>query len=192
MVDHGYHLSTMRRWSEVCARIAATTRTSEKVATLADYLRSLTPEELPIAVTYMTGRPFPERDPRTTGIGWAAIAAAAESLVDAPPGALGASYNLSSDLGQAVGDLLAQFNHEPNGTPPTLPDADAAFSAIAAAKGQAKTKPLRELLERCDPQTAKSVVKVLSGDLRIGLREGHLEAAIAAWRAAGHDYRGVA
>lgn len=179
MVDHGYHLSTMRRWSEVAARIAATTRTSEKVATLADYLRSLTPEELPITVTYMTGRPFPERDPRTTGIGWAAIAAAAESLVDAPPGALGASYNLSSDLGQAVGDLLAQFNHEPKGISPTLPEVDAAFSAIAAAKGQAKAKPLRELLERCDPQTAKSLVKVLSGDLRIGLREGHLEAAIA-------------
>ncbi|MDL2334452.1 MAG: ATP-dependent DNA ligase [Chloroflexota bacterium] len=170
----------MRRWSEVCARIAATTRTSEKVATLADYLRSLTPEELPIAVTYMTGRPFPERDPRTTGIGWAAIATAAESLVDAPPGALGASYNLSSDLGQAVADLLTTHNHEPKGIAPTLPQVDAAFSAIAAAKGQAKAKPLRELLERCDPQTAKSVVKPLSGDLRIGLREGHLEAAIAA------------
>jgi len=179
MVNHGYHRSTMRRWSEVAARIAATTRTSEKVATLAEYLRSLTPAELPIAVTYMTGRPFPERDPRTTGIGWAAIAAAAESLVDAAPGALGASYNLSSDLGQAVGDLLASHDHQATGTPPTLPDVDAAFSAIAAAKGQAKAKPLRELLERCDPQSAKSVVKVLSGDLRIGLREGHLEAAIA-------------
>ncbi|MEP7378660.1 MAG: ATP-dependent DNA ligase [Chloroflexota bacterium] len=169
----------MRRWSEVAARIAATTRTSEKVATLADYLRSLTPAELPIAVTYMTGRPFPERDPRTTGIGWAAIAAAAESLVDAPPGALGASYKLSSDLGQAVDDLLATYNHEPKGIAPTLPEVDAAFSAMAAAKGQAKAKPLLELFERCDPQSAKSVVKVLSGDLRIGLREGHLEAAIA-------------
>lgn len=179
MVDHDYHLSTMRRWSEVAARIAATTRTSEKVATLAGYLRSLKPAELPIAVTYMTGRPFPERDPRTTGIGWAAIAAAAESLVDAAPNALGASYNLSSDLGQAVGDLLASHNHEPKGKPPTLPEVDAAFSAIAAVKGQAKAKPLRELLERCDPQSAKSVVKVLSGDLRIGLREGHLESAIA-------------
>ncbi|MEA2678161.1 MAG: ligase 1 [Chloroflexota bacterium] len=179
MVDHDYHLSTMRRWSEVAARIAATTRTSEKVATLADYLSSLTPNELPIAVTYMTGRPFPERDPRTTGIGWAAIVAAAESLVDAGPGALGASYNLSSDLGQAVGDLLASNNHAPKGDPPTLTEVEAAFSAIAAAKGQAKAKPLRELLERCDPQTAKSVVKVLSGDLRIGLREGHLESAIA-------------
>ena len=179
MVNHGYHRSTMRRWSETAARIAATTRTSEKVATLADYLRSLTPEELPIAVTYMTGRPFPERDPRTTGIGWAAIAAVVEALVDAQPGALGATYNDSSDLGQAVGDLLAAHGHEGTGKPPTLPEVDAAFAAIAAAKGQAKAKPLRDLLARCNPQSAKSVVKVLSGDLRIGLREGHLEAAIA-------------
>jgi len=169
----------MRRWSEVAARIAGTSRTSEKVATLADYLRTLTPEELPIAVTYMTGRPFPERDPRTTGIGWAAIAAAAERLVDAAPGALGAAYNQSSDLGQAVGDLLAGHGHSPTGGPPTLPEVDAALSAVAAARGQAKAGPLGELLQRCDPQTARSVVKVLSGDLRIGLREGHLEAAIA-------------
>jgi DNA ligase-1 len=169
----------MRRWSEVATRIAATTRTSEKVATLADYLRSLDAAELPIAVTYMTGRPFPERDPRTTGIGWAAIAAAAEALVDASPGALGAAYNQSSDLGQATGDLLAEHGHEPTGTPPTLPDVDAALSQVAAARGQAKAKPLGELLARCDPETAKFVVKVLSGDLRIGLREGHLEAAIA-------------
>src|SRR5687767_8687427 len=179
MVDHDYHLPTMRRWSETAARIAATTRTSEKVATLADYLRSLTPAELPIAVTYMTGRPFPERDPRTTGIGWAAIAAAAEALVDAAPGALGAAYNESSDLGQAVGDLLVSHDHAPTGTPPTLPEVDAALSQVAAARGQAKAAPLRELFARCDPETAKYVVKVLSGDLRIGLREGHLEAAIA-------------
>src|SRR3990172_8113800 len=105
----------MRRWSEVAARIAGTSRTSEKVATLADYLRTLTPEELPIAVTYMTGRPFPARAPRTTGIGWAAMAAAAERLVDAAPGALGAAYNQSSDLGQAVGDRLAGHGHSPTG-----------------------------------------------------------------------------
>src|SRR6187399_2389812 len=98
----------MRRWSEVAARIAATSRTTEKVSTLAEYLRSLTPEELPLAVTYLTGRPFPERDSRSTGIGWSAIAAAAEQIVGAGPGALGAAYNQSSDLGQAVGDLFAE------------------------------------------------------------------------------------
>ena len=61
-----------------------------------------------------------------------------------------------------------------------MPDVDAAFSAIAEARGAAaKGAALRDLLERCDALCAKSVVKVLSGDLRIGLREGHLEAAIA-------------
>jgi DNA ligase-1 len=169
----------MRLWSEVAARIAATSRTKEKVSTLAEYLRSLTPAELPLAVTYLTGRPFPERDSRSTGIGWAAIAAAAEQIVDAGPGALGASYNQSSDLGQAVGDLFAAHGHVPEDSP-TLVEADAAFTAIAAARGQQKQAPLRALLERCDPLTARSVVKVLSGDLRIGLREGHLEAAVAA------------
>jgi DNA ligase-1 len=38
---------------------------------------------------------------------------------------------------------------------------------------------LGALLERSDPRTAKHIVKVLSGELRIGLREGLVEAAIA-------------
>ena len=50
-------------------RVAATTRTSEKTALLADYLRSLTPDELPIAAVFLTGRPFPEADQRTAA--WA-------------------------------------------------------------------------------------------------------------------------
>jgi DNA ligase-1 len=170
----------MRRWSEVAARIASTSRTTEKVGTLAEYLRSLSAAELPVAVTYLTGRPFPTSDPRSAGIGWSAIARVAEEIVGAGPGALGAAYNQSSDLGQAVGDLFAAHGHEPEGEPPTLTDVDAAFSAVAAARGQAKHAPLAALLRRCDPLTAKFVVKVLSGDMRIGLREGHLEAGIAA------------
>jgi len=171
----------MREWSDVAWRIAATTRTSEKVATLAGYLRDLSPAELPIAVTYLTGRPFPERDSRVTGIGWAAIAAIAESITGAPAGALGAAYNQSSDLGQAVGDLFHEYNHETVGAPPSLVEVDATLAAVAATRGaSAKAELLLGLLERCDADTARAVAKVLSGDLRIGLREGHLESAIAA------------
>jgi DNA ligase 1 len=171
----------MRRWTGTAEQIAATSRTSEKVALLAAYLRELTPTELPPAVTFLTGRPFPERDQRSAGIGWAAIAAVAQELVDAPPGALGVAYDASSDLGQAVGDLLAQHGHSAQGQPPSLAEVAQAFEAIAAARGpQAKAAALHELLVRCDPAAARSVVKILSGDLRIGLRAGHLEAAIAA------------
>jgi DNA ligase-1 len=169
----------MHHWSETAARISATSRTSEKVATLAAYLRSLDADELPLAVRYVTGRPFAEGDPRSTGIGWAAIAGTAQELVGAEPGALGAAYNESSDLGQAVFDLFDSHQFQPIDHPPTLPQVDAAFSTIADARGAAaKGAALRTLLERCDPLCVKSVVKVLSGDLRIGLREGHLEAAI--------------
>ena len=65
----------MRRWSELADRLATTSRTSEKTATLAEYLRSLAPDELPIAAVFLTGRPFAEGDPRAIGLGWAAALA---------------------------------------------------------------------------------------------------------------------
>ena len=171
----------MRRWSETAERLAATGRTSEKVAILAEYLRSLSPAELPIAVTYLSGRPFPERDPRTTGLGWAAISAVIEAETDADDGALGRAYDRSSDLGQAVHDVLLEARRRPSGELPSLTDVSDAMTAIAAARGAAdKATIFRTLLWRCDPLTAKYVVKVMGGDMRIGLREGHLEAAIAA------------
>ncbi len=150
------------------------------MAVLAEYLRSLGPADLSLAVTFFAGRPFPESDSRSVGIGWAAIAGVVEALVGAERGALGAAYNESSDLGQAVGDLLAQHGHEPTGAGLDLPAVAGAFEQMAEARGgQAKSAVLRGLLERTDPTGARSIVKVLSGELRIGLRAGHLESAIA-------------
>lgn len=172
----------MRRWSEVAERVAATTRTSEKTRLLADELRTLSPGELSIAAVFLAGRPFSEVDGRSTGLGWAAISAAVTELAGATAGALGEAYDRSSDLGIAVADLLgrADGHRPPTGDPPTLTETAEAFSAIEAASGPAaKGAIFSELLARCDPLTAKYVVKILSGDLRIGLREGLLEAAIA-------------
>ena len=171
----------MRRWSETAERVAATSRTSEKVRILAEYLRTLTPAELPTAVTFFTGRPFPERDPRVLGLGWAAIGEAVQAEADAEPGALGRAYDRSSDLGQAVYDLLSESRRRPSGELPTLTDVRDTFATIATASGPAaKGAPLRTLLWRSDPLVAKYLVKVMGGDMRIGLREGNLEAAIAA------------
>jgi DNA ligase-1 len=171
----------MRRWTEVAGRVAATTRTSEKTAILADYLRSLDAVELPIACTYFSGRPFPESDPRSPGLGWAGVSAAVAGLAGAGPEALRAAYDRWSDLGLAVEDVLAAAGHAPDPTTsPGLVDVDAALAAVEAAGPVAeKAAILRALLGRCDPGTARSVVKVLGGELRIGLREGLLEAAIA-------------
>ncbi|MGZ8502664.1 MAG: ATP-dependent DNA ligase [Candidatus Limnocylindrales bacterium] len=171
----------MRRWSELAERLAATTRTSEKTALLADYLRAATPDELPIAAIFLTGRPFAQSDQRAAGLGWSAIATTVADLAGVSRSALGEAYNRSSDLGIAVADVLAAAGHvPPPEVSPTLPEVAEAFAAIEAASGAArKSALLRGLLERSDPLTAKYLVKVIGGDLRIGLREGLVDAAIA-------------
>jgi DNA ligase-1 len=171
----------MRRWSEIAERVAATARTSEKTGLLADYFRSLDAADLSIAAVFFTGRAFAETDGRATGLGWATMAAAVGAVAGVDREGLAAAYDRFSDLGLAVEDVLARAGHVPDPAgSPTLRDAAAAFAAIEAASGPAaKAAIFGALLERCDPLTAKGVVKVLSGDLRIGLREGLVEAALA-------------
>jgi DNA ligase-1 len=171
----------MRRWSELAERVASTTRTSEKTGLLADYLRTLDEDELPIAVVFLTGRPFPEADQRATGIGWATIANAVGQVSGTSRADLAAAYDRFSDISAAVGDVLASAGHAPDPAgSPSLVDVAATFAAVEAASGPArKSDLLATLLARSEPRTARGIVRVLSGELRIGLREGLVEAALA-------------
>ena len=171
----------MRGWSELAERVAGTTRTSEKTSLLARYLAPLPASELRAAATFLAGRPFAESDQRSAGLGWATIAAAVSRVAGVPAGALGEAYDRSSDLGQAVADVLALRQDCPDPSlSPGLEEVAQAFAAVQVAPGPAaKGATFATLLERCDALTAKYVVKILAGELRIGLREGLLEAAIA-------------
>ncbi len=171
----------MRRWSEVADRVAATTKTSEKTAILADYLASLAADDLPVAAVFLSGRPFPGTDQRTVGVGWSGLAAAVRSVAVADDGMLGRAYDRSSDISTSVREVLEEAGHAPAAAAePTLHDVRLAFDEVEAAAGaSAKQDLLEALLRRCSPATAGAVVKVLTGELRIGLREGLLEAAIA-------------
>ena len=171
----------MRRWSELAERVAATTRTSEKSSLLADYLRTLGPAELPIAVVFLTGRAFAETDQRATGLGWATMAAALSDVTGANADDLGAAYDRFSDLGLAIEDVLTRAGHAPDpDLEPDLETVAGAFTEIERASGPAaKGAIFADLVRRSPPATARGIVKVLSGDLRIGLREGLVETAIA-------------
>jgi DNA ligase-1 len=178
-----YTIAAVHRWSELAERVASTTRTSEKTSLLAAYLRTLDPAELRIAAVFLSGRPFSESDQRATGLGWATIAGVVAAVAGTPAGALGAAYDRSSDLGRAVFDVLTNSGHrgtlDEDGGPDLLEVAEA-YTAIEAASGPARKGAIfRALLTRADPLAAKYIVKVLTGELRIGLREGLLEAAIA-------------
>ncbi len=172
----------MRRWSEVGQRIAATTRTSEKTRLLADYLATLDRGSLAPAVVFFSGRPFAEADARALGLGWATLADAVVRVAGVSRAELGAAYDRHSDLGRAVGEVLAARTVDAGGLPdaPSVAEVAAAFAEIEAARGPAAKAAIFEaLLRRCDPLTATYVVKILGGEMRIGLREGLVEAALA-------------
>ena len=153
----------------------------KKIALLADYLGRLPATDLPTAAVFFSGRPFAQADQRATGLGWATIATAVTRASDAPADAIARAYDRSSDLGQAVAAVLSLRAAQPAGdVAPSLAEVAAVFATLETASGPAAKRALFEaLLTRCDPLTAKYVVKVLTGELRIGLREGLLEAAVA-------------
>ena len=138
---------------------AATTRTSEKTALLADYLRSLTPDELPIAAVFLTGRPFPEADQRATGLGWAAMSTAIAEVAGVTREDLGAAYDRHSDLGLAVEDVLVGAGHAP--PPEAQPDAPRGGRHVRGDRGRLRLRPRSRGCSATsspasDPATAKS------------------------------------
>src|SRR5205085_192796 len=68
----------------------------------------------------------------------------------------------------------------PATVPITLPEVEAAFKRIASASGPAKKSEIVcGLLTRATPLEAKYLIKIITGELRMGLRESLVEEAIA-------------
>jgi DNA ligase-1 len=157
--------------------IGATPSTLEKSALLAEYLRRLPPEDLRRAAIYMSGQPYGRAERRTLNLGWAAIGRAVGRLSTRRPEELSGLFLKHSDLGDWAFDALAGAGHP---KPTSLAEVAAALEEIRAARtAVAKQQLLEELLDRLEPLAAKYVIKVLSFELRIGLQEGLVEAAIA-------------
>lgn len=163
--------------AELCKRIAATSARTKKIELLVGYLRLLDDESLPIAAVYLTGRAFPQNDPRTLQVGWAIIRRAllaASGLGEIPFRELVRSLG---DAGKAA-RLVMQGRSTPR--PFGLGESREFFETLEAARGPlVKTDILQNRLKALTALEAELLVRVITGDLRIGLKEGLLEEAIA-------------
>ncbi len=158
------------------AAVGATSATSEKARILGAYFRSLDDDDLRRAAVFMSGRAFGPSQRRTLGLGWAALSKVVESISGRDPDELQRMFRKHSDLGDWAGEAL-EGRTQPEDV--SLAEVEAALEAIRTARGAAKAAPLQALLRRLDPEAARFVVKVISGEMRIGLSEGLVEAAIA-------------
>ena len=157
--------------------IAATPAKLEKIRLLADYLRGLTSEQLPIATLYFTARAFAQSDLRTLQVGWAIIFRALQAATHIDDTELHRIASAHGDAGRSAFEIL---DGRTASQPFSIRDSRELFENLHRARGpNAKAKLLQNRLSILSPHEGEYVVKILTGDLRIGLREGLVEEAIA-------------
>ena len=164
-------------FAKVGEAIAATPAKLEKIRLLSDYLRELTSEQLPIITTYFTGRAFAQSDPRTLQVGWSLIVRTLQGATKIDDAAFHSIAARHGDAGKTAFEVL---DGRTTPRPFTILESRELFENLHRARGPlAKAKLLQDRFSISSAREGQYIVKILTGDLRIGLREGLVEEAIA-------------
>jgi DNA ligase-1 len=166
----------MRRFAETCEAIAATTKKLLKTGIVADYLKACSPDEAAVSALFLSGRAFPAWEETTLQVGGSLLWRVVAELSGKHEAAITAAYRKHGDLGAVAGEVLPERSDQGIG----VLEVSRIFREIAAARGPAaKSALVRDLLKQSTPLEAKYIVKIMTGDLRIGLKESLVEDAIA-------------
>jgi len=147
--------TSFSRFTEVCRALESTTKRTEKVAYLVDFLKGLSPEEIAPAVSFLVGRPFPESDERVLDVGGQTL------------------WKIDRRTGQSA--LISK--------PVTILEVYKTFEKIATARGagsrQRKETLVDTLLSRFPARDAQYLMRIMFGEMRLGAVEGVVLDAIA-------------
>lgn len=170
---------TLQGFAECADAVAATTKKLEKAAILGAYLETLSDPDLTRAARYFSGHQFALADARTTNVGGSIISAALSEATGFSPEDLYPRWVRLGDPGDLAAEIVKEAKRAFQPTI-TLAETESLIARLSETRGiKNKTALLAAVLHKASPLEAKYLVKLLSGDLRIGLREGLVEDAIA-------------
>jgi len=168
----------MQAFAETADAVAATTKKLEKVRLVAEYFRSRPVDEAAQAAVFLSGRAFPAWEERTLQVGGTLLWRTVGEISGKGEVALTAAYRRHGDLGSAAQDVLE--SSAPERSSLSVTELASVFDELARTSAAArKLSLLQDVLRRATAVEAKYVIKIISGDLRIGLRESLVEEAIA-------------
>ncbi|MFZ0063312.1 MAG: ATP-dependent DNA ligase [Pyrinomonadaceae bacterium] len=182
--------ASLQQFGEVAEAIAATTKKLEKTALLGTYLRGLNDTDLARAARYLAGHQFALSDSRTTNVGGRIIGEALSVATGLSSEQLSPRYVRLGDAGEVAFEAIEE-RRVANQPRITLAETESLITRLSETRGtKNKTALLATVLREATALEAKYLVKLLVGDLRIGLREGLVEDATA--RAFGQPLAAVA
>ena len=169
----------LQEFAECAEAVAATPKKLEKAAILGGYLDTLSDPDLTRAARYFAGHQFALADARTTNVGGSIISAALSGATGFSPEDLYPRWVRLGDPGDLAAEIIKEAKRTFQPTI-TLAETESLITRLSETRGiKNKTALLAAVLHKASPLEAKYLVKLLSGDLRIGLREGLVEDAIA-------------
>ncbi len=174
-----------------CAEaVAGVSSRLEKARLLGEYFGSLPDADLKRAALYLGGYRFPLREGRTVNVGGALLFGALHLVSRTDETWLREKLVQTGDGGDLAFEAWERWNDAPQTATWTLGDVEEELALLAKTGGsKLKSARVEAFLRHCTAVEAKYFVKMLSGDLRIGLKEGQVEDALA--RGSGSSVAGV-
>ena len=171
--------NALEQFARTAELVAATTKKLQKAALLGAYFEQLGDDDLGRAARYFAGQQFAQSDARTTNVGGRILSEAMVLATGVNPESLGPRYARWGDGGDVAFEIFVET--KPDAQPSiSLESTEELLARLSTTRGKnAKTQILTQVFARATPLEAKYLVKLISGDLRIGLREGLVEDAIA-------------
>ncbi len=171
--------ATLIEFARVNDTVAATSSKLKKQSLLADYLRSIdTDDDLRLAARNCAGRVFAATDERVLGASGSIVGDVLISILKLQPREFWTVVTRNGEIGEALAELW-----HPSGAsaPLTLDQLYGCFLALSATGNQQRKREIvRDLFSRCtDRREAAYLAKIIFSDLRTGVREGVLQAAVA-------------
>ena len=160
--------------------VAATAKKLEKAALLGAYFQALSDADLRRAALYFAGHQFALRDARTTNVGTGVLRDALSAATGIAVEELRPRYVRLGDSGEVAYEVIRAAKGDAGAPTFTLAETESFIARLSETRGTKNKKALlADALRRATPLEAKYLVKLLAGDLRIGLKEGLVEDAIA-------------
>ncbi len=179
--------ASFKSLSELLEKVEATKKRLEIIDLTANYLKTLSPEEIEPATNMMVGRAFPKYGQKSLDVNWSTLTRVFERISEFDWNRFQEAMAGTGDIGSATRAVLEQAKAKKQTQLTerslTITEVRRAFEAIAQTSGaRSRTKKERlitALLSQATPAEAKYLVKIFTGEMRTGLQEGLMEQAVA-------------
>ncbi len=176
-----------KSFAEILEKVETTKKRLEIIDQTANFLKTLSEDEIEPATNMMVGRAFQKYFQKTLDVNWSTLSIIFERISVFDWGIFRQAMATTGDIGSATKFVLEQATAKRQTQlaqiPLTIIEVRTTLKAIAQEQGAGsrikKERLITSLLSQATPLETKFLVKIFTGEMRTGLHEGLMEQVVA-------------